>query len=87
MTGFRPCRRGKLNQPWLVEPHASKPAQACRIIAASETVAQACAANALAVAIPCRRVVHNGGGLSGGHWGVERKRAPLGKEAHVCMHW
>ena len=46
-------------------------------------VAQACAANALAVAIPCHRIVRNDGGLSGYRWDVERKRAPLEKEAHA----
>jgi AraC family transcriptional regulator of adaptative response/methylated-DNA-[protein]-cysteine methyltransferase len=44
-------------------------------------VASACAANLIALAIPCHRVVRSDGGLAGYRWGIERKRALIQKEA------
>jgi AraC family transcriptional regulator, regulatory protein of adaptative response / methylated-DNA-[protein]-cysteine methyltransferase len=46
-------------------------------------VAAACAANTLAVAIPCHRVVRSDGALSGYRWGIERKRALIDRETVV----
>jgi AraC family transcriptional regulator, regulatory protein of adaptative response / methylated-DNA-[protein]-cysteine methyltransferase len=49
---------------------------------AVRAVAGACAANAVAVAIPCHRVVRSDGTLSGYRWGIERKRTLIDRERY-----
>jgi AraC family transcriptional regulator of adaptative response/methylated-DNA-[protein]-cysteine methyltransferase len=48
---------------------------------AVRAVASACAANTIAVAVPCHRVVRNDGTLGGYRWGIERKRSLLERES------
>ncbi len=49
--------------------------------ATAQDVGAACAANVLAVAIPCHRVVKADGSISGYRWGVQRKRRLISMEA------
>jgi AraC family transcriptional regulator of adaptative response/methylated-DNA-[protein]-cysteine methyltransferase len=44
-------------------------------------VGGACAANPLAVVVPCHRALRSDGALAGFRWGLERKRALLAREA------
>lgn len=46
----------------------------------ARAVARACAANPLAVLVPCHRVVRTDGGLAGYRWGASRKAALLSRE-------
>jgi O-6-methylguanine DNA methyltransferase len=50
------------------------------VVHGARAVAQACAANALAVAIPCHRAVRGDGDLAGYRWGKARKQQLLARE-------
>ena len=49
-------------------------------------VAEACAANPIAILIPCHRVVKKDGSLSGYRWGFKRKRELLARERNAAAH-
>jgi len=51
---------------------------------AVRAVARACATNPVALAVPCHRVVHSDGSLSGYRWGPERKRVLLAAEKEAA---
>jgi AraC family transcriptional regulator of adaptative response/methylated-DNA-[protein]-cysteine methyltransferase len=53
---------------------------------AVRAVAQACGANAIALAIPCHRVVRTDGSLGGYRWGTDRKTTLLQREQEVSTH-
>ena len=58
-------------------------AQRIKAPRAAKEVGEACAANPIAVAIPCHRVIRKDGALAGYRWGVARKRMLLEREASV----
>ncbi len=51
---------------------------------AVRAVASACAANRVALLVPCHRVIRGDGGLGGYKWGIERKRTLLDQERAQC---
>jgi AraC family transcriptional regulator of adaptative response/methylated-DNA-[protein]-cysteine methyltransferase len=56
---------------------------ALKLGATSQEIGEACAANTLAVVIPCHRVIRSDGALAGYRWGVNRKRLLLQREQEV----
>jgi len=55
-------------------------AQSLPVTATAQDVGAACAANRIAVAVPCHRVVKSDGSISGYRWGVRRKRRLINAE-------
>ncbi len=58
----------------------SEVARRLGVAATAKEVGEACAANPLAVAVPCHRVLRKNGSLGGYRWGLRRKRALLERE-------
>ena len=56
---------------------------ALKLGATPQEIGEACAANPLAVVIPCHRVIRSDGGLAGYRWGVNRKRLLLLREQEM----
>ena len=55
-------------------------AKSLTLAATAQDVGAACAANRIAVAVPCHRVVKSDGSISGYRWGVGRKRRLINRE-------
>lgn len=55
-------------------------AQSLGLPKAVRAVASACAANTLAIVVPCHRIVRSDGSITGYRWGAERKRDLLRRE-------
>lgn len=60
-------------------------AQSLGAPAAARAVASACAANPVALLVPCHRVVRTNGELGGYRWGIERKRQLLDLEREAAL--
>jgi len=56
---------------------------ALKLEATTQEIGEACAANTLAVVIPCHRVIRSDGRLAGYRWGVNRKRLLLQREQEL----
>lgn len=94
-AGYRPCKRCRPDAESPRRTHAGLIARACQGIeraerpptleapAAGRAVARACAANRIALAIPCHRAVRGDGAPGGYRWGTDRKRALLEREGEA----